>query len=380
MRLSARPLPPSGASASRPTLHLASRRGLPCPRAVVETPPPPSTEEAAPALTPAGAASSPCSSLRAGAASALLYPHDPLPPAARPTAVATLVPGKLWTFTSPFYASPISKLSAENRMTVAALEGLPGAAQGSSSSDANPASASSSSAPFLALFNPLTPTQDSLDALAATGLPVGAIVIPSTSPEHWVGAAGCAAAFPDAAILAPPGFFSAGPGGGRIGGKLGALAAASAVLDAAAAAGRARELTFAGGSPAAAAASLWGGQVDAALFAGQGGFVEVAFRLAATKTVLTADLAFGLLPSDLAATPGANWLDGALARLAGIYGKLGCATWPVLRASPAEAAAFVGVLDGWAAGGGVEAVVPAHLSAPWGGDALDGAFGWVKRA
>lgn len=340
---------------SRPPPHTGApprQRALP-PRAVADAPA---------TFSGPGEASSPCSSLRAGAASALLFPHDPLPPSARPTAIAPLIPGRLWTFTSPFYASPISKLSAENRMTVAALEGGAGGA------------------PFLALFNPLTPTQEAMDALAALNTPVAALVIPSTSPEHWVGAAGASEAFPDAEIWAPPGFFSNGPGGGRIGGRLGALAPASAVLDAAAAAGRARELVF----DERAACSLWGGQVEGALFAGRGGFCEVAFRLVAAKTVLTADLAFGLLPSDLAATPGANWLDGALARLAGIYGRLGSATWPVLRASPAEAAAFVRVLDGWRAGegeggGGVDWVVPAHLSAPWGGEQLEGAFGFVKR-
>jgi len=253
-------------------------------------------------------------------------------------------------------------------MTVAAL---PGHAAGGGGGGGPPSG--------LAIFNPLTPTQDLLDGLAALNLPVTTIIIPSTSPEHWVGAAGMARAFPGAHILAPPGFFSAGPGGGRIGGKLAALAPASAVLDEAAAAGRASEMAAAGeGGGGAGPVRLFGGQVEAAVFQGKGGFCEAAFFLTRTRTVLTADLCFGLVASDLDATPGANWLDRVLARVAGIYGRLGCATWPVLRASPAAAAAFVGVVDGWRATG-VDRVVPAHLSAPWGGDALEGAFGFVKR-
>ena len=292
-----------------------------------------------------------CSSLLASAPSPLLYPFDPLPPSSRPLAIAEVVPGSLWTFTVPFYASPISKLSAENRMSVVKLDS------------------------GLAIFNPLTPTQPLLDGLAALNLPVSAIVIPSTSPEHWVGAAGMSSAFPAASVLAPPGFFTSGPGGGRIGGKLGGLKAASAVLDDAAVAGRASEVEASGEGPV----RLWNGQVEAAVFRGKGGFCEAAFFLTATRTVLTADLAFGLVPGDLEATPGANWLDKVLARVAGIYGRLGCATWPVLRASPVEAGAFVSVLDGWVEGQGVERVIPAHLSAPWGGDALEGAFGFARR-
>jgi len=352
----------AGGASPRPSVGLHTKRPSVRRTAAVESPP--ATTERGGKQEGAGGPPTPspqptaCSSLLAGPPSPLLYPDlDPLPPASRPLAIAELVLGALWTFTVPFYASPISKLSAENRMTVARVEGV-----------------------GLVAFNPLTPTQPLLDGLAALekecGATVRAIVIPSTSPEHWVGGAGLAAAFPAAAVLAPPGFFSAGPGGGRIGGKLGALASASAVLDAAAAAGRATEVEVpAGGGPTA----LWGGQVEAAVFQGKGGFCEATFYLASSRTVLTADLAFGLSSGDLAATPGANWLDALLSRVAGIHGKLGCATWPVLRASPGAAAAFVAALDGWVAGPGVDKVVPAHLSAPWGGEALEGAFAFVRK-
>jgi glyoxylase-like metal-dependent hydrolase (beta-lactamase superfamily II) len=336
-----------------------------------------------------------CSSLRAPPAPAsspdraLLQPADPLPPTAgRPTALACVVPGRLWTLTQPFTPSPISALSAENRMSVVLVE-----AEAEGEEGGNGGGASPSRSPCLALINPVTPTPELLAGLEAIGAevaaatggpppPVSHILIPSTSPEHWSGAASLATAFPGARIWAPPGFFSNGPGGGRIGGKLPGLAELSAVLDAAAAGDdgtrpRAAEIAF---PPGRAEASLLGGAVRAALFAGRGGFTEVAFYVPAARTVFTADTAFGLNTADLAATPGANWLDGLLARVAGIHARLGCATWFVLKASGEAAREYVGVIDGWREnGGGVDWVVPAHLSAPWPGGALDGAFAFVRE-
>ena len=55
------------------------------------------------------------------------------------------------------------------------------------------------------LHAPVAPTGEVLEALKGIGRPVGHIVLPNGSPEHWYFGPAMAAAFPDATVWVAPG-------------------------------------------------------------------------------------------------------------------------------------------------------------------------------
>lgn len=241
--------------------------------------------------------------------------------------------------TQPFTPAPWTRFSAENRSV---LVTLPNAS--------------------LILINPLPPTPEFNEHVSTVIEQSGAsrithVVAPSTSPEHWAALPDVVASCPAAAgamLWTPPAFFD----GNRIGGRF----IARNQVDALKLASTWRELPGDGVPP-----PEWGGGIDVALLRAPCGVCEAAFRVRSARLAITADAAFGLSESDAAS---ASAFDVFSARLAGIYGKVGCAFAPVVLAAGSDGRAYADEVTGWR--DTVDTLVPLHLSAPWseGGERL----------
>ena len=59
----------------------------------------------------------------------------------------------------------------------------------------------------LALVGPVAPSEEALDLIKGLGSSVGHIIVPNTSPEHYIYAPAMANAFPQATVWTPAGFF-----------------------------------------------------------------------------------------------------------------------------------------------------------------------------
>lgn len=311
----------------------------------------------------------------------------PLPPTtSRPTKLERYGP-TLWGLTQPFYPSPASSFSAENRMTVHALPPRVEGGGGETTID-------------LWLHNPLPPTDELVShlqsiketlvseaassAAATTTTPkvsvrVAHLVVPSSSPEHWSAAADALDRLGEkdssTSLWVPPNFFDGGrllgsvikvkgEGGGRGGGdRIDALRPRSTFLER----GDAQERF----SSDVSVAGVVGG--------GLGLFTEFVFHLRSAKAVVTADSAFCLSDADAAVareagTAGA--LDFFLARLVGISGKLGSPVGVALASAPGgQGKRFAEDVTRWCDSGEVERVVSCHLSAP----VEDDAAGQLKK-
>ena len=223
---------------------------------------------------------------------------------------------------------------------------------------------------------------------------VAHLVVPSSSPEHWSATAdalerlgekeeeeeekqqleGDDGEEPESGsatlLWVPPNFFD---GGGRL---LGSAIAGKEKIDAL----RPRARLLERGDEQAAfgrdvsVASVVGG--------GLGLFTEFVFHLRSARAVLTADSAFCLSVEDAAASV-AGPLDLFLARLVGIYGKLGSPVGVALASAPGgQGGDFARDVMRWCderdeegGRGKVEMVVSCHLSAP----VVDDAAGQLRR-
>lgn len=222
----------------------------------------------------------------------------------------------------------------------------------------------------LLLINPLPPTLEFNEHVEQVVRDSGCsrithVVAPSTSPEHWCALPDVLRDCPAAAgatVWVPPGFFD-----GR---RIGARFIARAATDALKLAATWRELPVDGGAPAA-----WGGGIDVATLRAPGGVTESAFRVRSARVAVTADTAFGLAESDAVDASG---LDRFAARVAGIYGRVGCALAPVVLAAGSAGRSYADTLASWR--DSVDTLVPLHLSAPWtdGGARLADALAFAR--
>lgn len=355
---------------------------------------------------------------------------SPLPPtASRPTRCERYGP-RLWGLTQPFTPSPLSSFSAENRMTVFALPERRRVVEKTGGIEEEIVVVD------LWLHNPLPPTDElvaHLDGIketlraeteAAEGderrkrrsgssssswsssssssssfavrVRVAHLVVPSSSPEHWSatadalerlgekeeeegeereegeegGEGGEQETATGTLLWVPPNFFD----GGRL---LGSVIAGKEKIDALRP--RARLLERGDAQP------CFGGDVSVAsvVGGGLGLFTEFVFHLRSARAVLTADSAFCLSAEDAAASV-AGPLDLFLARIVGIYGKLGSPVGVALASAPGgQGGRFArDVLrwcdekkDGEEGSGMVQIVVSCHLSAP----VADDAAGQLRR-
>lgn len=212
---------------------------------------------------------------------------------------------------------------------------------------------------------------------------VAHLVVPSSSPEHWSAAADALERLgekekekrgegeenerdPSTLLWVPPNFFE---GNGRL---LGSVIKGKEKIEAL----RSRARFLERGD----AQECFGGDVSVAsvVGGGLGLFTEIVFHLRSARAVLTADSAFCLSEKDAAASV-AGPLDLFLARLVGIYGKLGSPVGVALASAPADQGkVFARDAMRWCdeeGGNGVEMVVSCHLSAP----VTDDAAGQLRR-
>ena len=330
------------------------------------------------------------------------------PTASRPTRCERYAP-RLWGLTQPFTPSPLSAFSAENRMSVYALpERRRRRAKRNETEEI---------VVDLWLHNPLPPTDElvaHLEAIKETlraeteaaaeserrrrssssstppapfsvVVRVAHLVVPSSSPEHWSATADAlerlgekedSTATAATLLWVPPNFFDGG--GGML---LGSVVEGKERIDAL----RPRARLLRRGDEQ----ECFGGDVSVACVVGGGLglFTECVFFLKSARTVLTADSAFCLSEEDAAASA-AGPLDLFLAKMVGIYGKLGSPVGVALASAPGgQGREFALDVMRWCGdegdeekedGGGkkkVEMVVSCHLSAP----VVDDAAGQLRR-
>ena len=345
---------------------------------------------------------------------------SPLPPTtSRPTRCERYAP-RLWGLTQPFTPSPLSSFSAENRMTVYALPDRRVKVKKSDGTEGE----EEAIVVDLWLHNPLPPTDELVSHLegikqtlrleaeaaeserrrssSASGwgsssnsptfsvlVRVAHLVVPSSSPEHWLATAdalerlGEEGGLPlegdgegeeeETLLWVPPNFFESG---GRL---LGSAIAGKDKIEAL----RPRARFLQRGDDQ----ECFGRDVSVACVVGGGLglFTEFVFHLRSSKTVLTADSAFCLSAEDAAASV-AGPLDLFLARVVGIYGKLGSPVGVALASAPnSQGRVFAEDVMRWCGDENesenergekkVEMVVSCHLSAP----VIDDAAGQLRR-
>jgi len=336
---------------------------------------------------------------------------SPLPPtASRPTRCERYSE-RLWGLTQPFTPSPLSSFSAENRMSVYALPAR------WRRSEEDEERGSNELVIDLFLHNPIPPTDELVahlegikgtlraeaeaaeterrrgesDSTSSSSSPpsfsvvvrVAHLVVPSSSPEHWSATADALERLGEkekdenedendendddnscsTLLWVPPNFFE---GGGRLLGsviegkdRIQALKPRARLLEK----GDAQEVF----GRDVSVTSVVGG--------GLGLFTEVVFHLRSARAVLTADSAFCLSQEDAAASV-AGPLDLFLARVVGIYGKLGSPVGVALKSAPGgQGREFAKDVLRWCENDNVEMVVSCHLSAP----VRDDAAGQLRR-
>jgi hypothetical protein len=191
----------------------------------------------------------------------------------------------------------------------------------------------------LLVVAPVAPTGEALAMLRGLGSGVVRhIVVPNTSPEHYLFTPAFAAAWPDATVWLPPGFLVGA--GTPLPGRSWLFGACRA---------RCRELGV-DALPAELVGELEAVVLRITLF------LEAAILLPRHSALCLADTAVCLSASD----PEYATMNAWLARKIGVYDRLGPITGEALRARPAEARAWATAV----LARDFELVVPAHGSAP----------------
>lgn len=197
----------------------------------------------------------------------------------------------------------------------------------------------------LLLCGPLAPTGELLDMLRHLGGEVTHIVVPNTSPEHWLFGPAMADAFQSATMWFVPGFFE---------GKGVPLPGRSLLFRNARARGQCRTL---GHDPLPEELQ---GQVHTVLF-DVPFFLEAAVSLPRHSALLLADTAVCLSASDPEYS-GIGERNEKVARQLGVWDRLGPVTRVVFQQYPQQGKAWVeAVLDECPE---FDVVLPAHGSAP----------------
>jgi hypothetical protein len=241
-----------------------------------------------------------------------------LPPFfSRSTACSQLSDSGLWSLTQPL--KPPGQADIRLRMVASRLD------------DGN-----------LLLIGPVAPTQEVLNQLKALGGAVTHVIVPNTSPEHWLYAPALAAALPNATFWFCPGFFE---------GKGVPLPGRSLLFRAQRARG---QCSILGVDPFPAELE---GQVRTVLF-NVPFFLEAAIVLPRHKVLLLADTGICLSASDPEYSTGK--VQVKLAETIGVWDRLGPITRVVFEQYKEQGKEWVEkVLDE-----DFETVVPAHGSAP----------------
>ena len=199
----------------------------------------------------------------------------------------------------------------------------------------------------LALIGPIAPTQEFLDMITSFNKgPVSHIIVPNTSPEHFLYAPAVANAFPEASLWVCPGFME---------GKGVPLPGRSLLFGGARNRGQIKSM---GVDPWPAELE---GELEAVVF-DVPFFMEAALCLTKHRTLMLADTAICLSASDpeYANLPSTGL---ALAKQIGLYDRLGPVTRVVFEKYSEQGKAWVNnVLEKC----DFDMIVPAHGSAPVG--------------
>eukprot|EP00884_Botryococcus_braunii_P017204 jgi/Botrbrau1/4167/Bobra.0192s0034.1 len=217
----------------------------------------------------------------------------------------------LWTFNQPWTPVPFNNTSAGIRMIVFKLD------DGS-----------------LWVNNPVAPTGEVLEALEALNAPVKHIVISSNSLEHWIYAEKFAELFPTAKVWAPPGFFE----GKRILGNVPGFSIGTLTGD------------VLGDEPP----PDWKGQIDHAVFQTDI-VVEIALLLRHQRVLLLTDTGFRIDE-----TCGLPLLDTWIARIIGLWNKIGSPLWPLYLLNRQATKSFAQKVLGW----DFDVLLAGHMACP----------------